>query len=201
MTSGTTVKDAELQSDIIANRVKGLLRGAFTVHDSITEDSGDLLAEVTLGVCLTSAAPQCKAHPTLAHIIYDTLQKTAPAGTFKAPANPDIGKVTGVVVDTRKLDFEPRFDARLVTSQGQEVYGPGQFDIKSGGDWLHWTRSMADATANTAVVGDHPLNVVATGTSGDSGVILDNEDAVRVFQANLQNGNFLSRGKVIFVTR
>ncbi|HKI74100.1 MAG TPA: hypothetical protein VJ998_05630, partial [Pseudomonadales bacterium] len=117
-----------------------------------------------------------------------------------ARPNADVGAATGVIVDATGVNFDPGFDARLVTGQGKEIYGPGQFDIKSGGDWLHWAKSDADAKAKTALIGDHPITVTAVSATGDD-VVLNNDDAVHIFQANLQNGDFLSKGKVIFIVK
>lgn len=200
VTSGTTVKDAQLDSDIVANRVKGLLQGAFTVNESVTEDSGDLLAEVTLGICLTNDADQCKSRPTLSRIIYEMLHKTDPAERFTTDATPDVGEVTGVIVDARQTAFAPCFDARVTDKQGKEVYGPGMFDVSAGGDWLHWSKSASDALQKTDVVGAHPLTVTATSLNGDNVIVAD-DDAARIFAANARNGNFLGRGNVIFVVQ
>lgn len=236
VTSGTTVKDAELQSDIIANRVKGLLRGAFVVKQSITEDSGDYLAEVTLGVCLTGALAQCKERPTLSRIIYDTLKKPGPKQIFtaadaaatavatsttptstaaSAPAAMNVAvdtstpaplpvpatPVTGLIVDASKLNFNPTFDARVVTGKGKLVYGAAQYNVSLGGDWLHWAKSVSAATNQTDVIGAHPLILTGVATNGDSSVVLSNKDAVRAVEANQKNGNFFGQGKVVFVIK
>ena len=55
ITSGTTVKDAQLESDIIGNRIKGLLKGAFILKQELTEEDDTYLYEVTMGVCLNAS--------------------------------------------------------------------------------------------------------------------------------------------------
>ena len=201
VTSGTTVKDAQLESDLIANRVKGLLQGAFIIEESVTEDAGEYLAEVKMGVCMNGGADKCGARPTLAQILYPTLPKAESADRFEAPANPEVGATTGLIVDATGIDFQPLFDVRLVTTQGKEIYGPGHFDVGSGGDWLHWAKSLDGAMQKTDVIGPTPLLVKATEMAGDAKVVLSNDDAVRVFQANLENNDFLRKGKVVFVVR
>lgn len=201
VTSGTTVKDAQLESDVIANRVKGLLKGAFMIKENVTEDDGEFLAEVTLGICLNASVDQCAARPTLSQIIYTALEKPAPEQKFAAEPNAEAGTVSGLIVDASEVGFEPYFDVRLVTSQGKEVYGPGHFDVKAGDDWLHWSRSMTSAKENVKVIGSAPLIISAAALTGDANVVLSNDDAVKVFQANLQNGDFLRQGKVIFVVK
>lgn len=202
VTSGTTVKDAQLQSDLIANRVKGLLQGAFTIDESIVEDGGEYLAEVKLGVCLDASLAQCRARPTLSQIVYQTLDKPAEGEKFEAPTPVDtVPGITGLIVDATAVDFEPYFDVRLVTSQGKEVYGPGHFDVLSGEDWLHWARSVGSARDKTDLVGDNPLVVSAAGLTDDSRILLADDDAVQIFRANLDNDDFLGKGRVIFVVR
>lgn len=202
VTAGTTVKDAQLESDLIANRVKGLLQGAFTIDESIIEDGGEYLAEVKLGVCLNASVTNCRARPTLSQIIYQTLDKPADGQKFQAPGQADaVSGVTGLIVDATAVDFEPYFDVRLVTHQGKEVYGPGHFDMMSGEDWLHWARSVNSARDKVDLVGDNPLVVAAAGLTEDSRIVLQDEDAVRIFRANLDNDDFLSKGRVIFVVQ
>jgi hypothetical protein len=202
VTSGTTVKDAQLESDLIANRVKGLLKGAFTTSENIIEDGGEYLAEVTLGVCINASLTQCSARPKLSQIIYESLDKPADEEKFQAEPDPSAATgVSGLIVDTSGVEFSPYFDVRLVASDGKEVYGPGHFDVQSGGDWLNWADSLDVAKGNAAVVGDSPLVVTASSLTGESNIMLSDEDAVRVFQANLQNGDFLREGKVILVVQ
>lgn len=201
VTSGTTVKDAQLESDLIANRVKGLLKGAFTTNENIIEDGGEFLAEVTLGVCINASLTQCSARPKLSQIIYESLDKPAEEEKFQAEPDPSASGVSGLIVDTSNVEFSPYFDVRLVASDGKEVYGPGHFDVQSGGDWLNWADSLDIAKGNTSVVGDSPLVVTASSLTGESNIMLSDEDAIRVFQANLQNGDFLREGKVILVVQ
>ncbi|HKI73147.1 MAG TPA: hypothetical protein VJ998_00770 [Pseudomonadales bacterium] len=211
VTSGTTVKDAQLESDIIANRVKGLLKGAFVVDDSVTSEDGDLLAEVTLGICVTRKPPQCHQRSTLSQVIYDSIKKpkvtevltaaTDKSDTAQQQNNGANASATGLVIDATGIDFAPGLDARVVNTEGKEVYGAAQFDIASGGDWLHWAKSIDEAVANADVVGPHPMVVKATAAMDGSKAVISDTDATRAFYANRANGNFFSKGKVTFVVR
>lgn len=199
VTSGTTVKDAQLESDIIANRVKGLLQGAFVVDQKLSEEDGSYLAEVKLGLCLNKSAAECSARPNLGQALFASLAKPSPENTFNAGGAADSGPATGLIVDASKLGFEPFFDVRVVTASGKEVYGPGQFDVKSGGDWLHWAKSEQAAEANKAIVGEHPVKVAAQSLTTKNNLVVSDDDAVKVYRANLDNNNFLGQGKVIFI--
>ena len=207
VTSGTTVKDAQLESDVVANRVKGLLKGAFIIKEDIQSMEGTWLAEVTMGVCMNASVEDCKARPKLSQILYDSLPKTpdeekfVPAEVEELPPveeTPANTAHSGLIVDLTDMDFSPYFDVRLVTDQGKEVYGPGDFNPVEGSDWLHWEKSMAAAEQST-VVGAQPLVIQPTGTTLDSDVILSAEDAEKLYLANREGGNFLGAGKVILV--
>jgi hypothetical protein len=202
LTSGTTVKDAQLESDLVANRVKGLLRGAFIVEENIIEEEGDLLAEVKLGLCINASLQECKARPKLSQILLESLQQTKFA-SFKpesdGPATIAAEKITGLIINLEGRDFDPFLGVRLVTDKGEEIYGPSHFKSNKGADWIHWAATTDEALGNSAIVGDSPLQLSAAGISSEANVILSNEAAVKVYQGNLNNQNFLSQGRVILV--
>jgi hypothetical protein len=200
VTSGTTVKDAQVESDIVANRVKGLLKGAFILSEKTSKEEGTYLAEVTLGMCITAAVQKCAARPNLAQVVYDVLPKTAEKDIYRP--NDKLEGVesgfSGLIVDLSSIEIEPQFSMRLVTQEGKEVYGPGHFDSRSGSDWLHWEKTLT-AAKQSAIAGDRPLVVTASETKNDSDIILSDEDALKTYSANQKGGDFLHKGKVIFV--
>lgn len=65
LTGGTTVKDYEVTSDIVATRVKGILQGAFVVSSDIDKEADSFVAEVVLGVCIDDSVPECEGKQTL----------------------------------------------------------------------------------------------------------------------------------------
>ncbi len=197
ITSGTTVKDAQLESDVIANRVKGLLRNYFTVSENVTEEEGTWLAEVTLGICVSRSAPKCQNAPTINDAVFDQLTRTDPGERYEATVSAASG-YSGLVVDLTGSDFIPLLDARIVDRDGKELYGPGHYKGR-GGDWLHWATSLEKAKTNSAVVGAKPLTVKGTTADGEAGIVLGDADAEQVFAADA-GGSFLSEGRVILVT-
>ncbi len=198
ITSGTTVKDAQLESDIIGNRIKGLLKGAFILKQNVAEEDGVYLAEVTLGICLNTAIQDCGGRPTLAQIIYDAIPQTSDENRYKAPADPGAPSATSLIVNLAAFDIEAQFDTRLINRAGKEVYGPGHFNSDTKSDWLHWVTSMEEARG-LAISGASPLILPATRVDADSKIVLSDEDAERLYATNLNSGNFLEQGKVIFV--
>lgn len=63
--AGSTVEDYEVKSDIIATRVKTWLQGGVVVDEKVTMQEGTWVAEVTMGICITNQAPQCKERESL----------------------------------------------------------------------------------------------------------------------------------------
>lgn len=202
ITSGTTVKDMTLESDVIGNRVKGMLRGAFMVSENVYEDSGIWVAEVEMAVCLSGGVKACDNKPTLTSLMQPELKETAaesifkPATSLAAAATKPAVAATGLILDVSQQDFAPLLDVRVNTNDGKELYGPGQ--VSAGADWLHWATSVESAKSMADVVGENPLLVNAQDLGDDSQVIIADDDAVNIFENNL-DGRFLADGKVILV--
>ena len=70
--AGSTVEDFELTSDIIATRVKSLLRGSMVIEEALTEEEGTWVASVTMGVCVTNESELCEGRETLREITQTT---------------------------------------------------------------------------------------------------------------------------------
>ena len=69
LTGGTTVEEYEVTSDLVATRVRGLIRGAFVLEKEVKEESNTLVAEVQMAVCLDNRSEVCKERETLQSII------------------------------------------------------------------------------------------------------------------------------------
>jgi hypothetical protein len=59
LSAGTSVEDFEVTKDIIATRVKGLIKGAFVLDESIKPEDNTFIAEITLAICLTNESEIC----------------------------------------------------------------------------------------------------------------------------------------------
>jgi len=66
LTGGTTMEDFEVSSDIVATRVKGLLRGAFELDSNTSKEGEAILVEVRMAICTNRSHDKCKNKPTLA---------------------------------------------------------------------------------------------------------------------------------------
>jgi hypothetical protein len=69
LTAGTTMEDFEVSSDIVATRVKGIIRGAFELDSITTKDADSILVEVKMAVCVNAVNEKCKNRPTLEDVI------------------------------------------------------------------------------------------------------------------------------------
>jgi len=208
ITGLTTVKDAMVESDVVATRIKGMLTGAFEVSSNTVKRGDEWEGTVEMAICLTSDSAQCRNQINLANVAKPFLTVTPKKDLYTAQ---DIGTATdkldtqdtealphtGVVLDTRKFNMAPQLDIRVITNQGKELYGPGH--VENGKDWLHWAASIEQAMALTNVVGSNPLTITELDVKGVNQVVLNNVDAARLFTENINAGDFLAEGKVIFI--
>jgi len=65
LSAGTSVEDFEVTKDIIATRVKGLLKGAFILTESVKPEDNTFVAEVTLAICLTNESEICSKRDSI----------------------------------------------------------------------------------------------------------------------------------------
>ena len=75
ISSGTPVEDFEVTKDIIATRVKGLIKGAFILTESIKPEGNTFVAEVTLAICLTNESDVCSKRDSL-KLIRESISET-----------------------------------------------------------------------------------------------------------------------------
>ncbi len=201
VTAGTTVENMMVTSDKIGTRVKGMIRGAFVVDESISKEGESWITELTMGVCVNAAHEQCREKPTLQQAVAEAIAEAEDVSPFE-PSN-DAERVqpaTGLIVDLSGLDFVPLMDARIRNAAGEELYGPSLVYLETGSDWLTFASSVEEATAS-ASVGDAPLVVQPDEVIDGYKVIVSDGDADRIYQASQGEDNFLRRGGVIFVVR
>jgi hypothetical protein len=65
LTGGTTMEDFEVSKDIVATRVKALLKGAFELESDSSADDQSVIYEVKMAVCLNNSNPLCKGKDTI----------------------------------------------------------------------------------------------------------------------------------------
>lgn len=208
ITGLSTVKDAMVENDLVATRIEGMLKGAFEVSSNAVKDGNYWEGRVEMAVCLTSDSTQCRNQINLANVAKPFLTATPKADLYSAQDidtatdkidNEDNEQLpyTGLVLDTRKINMAPQLDIRIKTSKGKELYGPGY--VADGKNWLHWATSVKQATNSTNVIGSNPLIITELEVNGANEIVLANVAAAQLFTENLNAGDFLAEGKVIFV--
>ena len=208
ITGLSTVKDAMVENDLVATRIKGMLKGAFEVSSNAVKDGNYWEGRVEMVVCLTSDSTQCRNQINLANVAKPFLTATPKADLYSAQDidtatdkidNEDNEQLpyTGLVLDTRKINMAPQLDIRIKTSKGKELYGPGY--VANGKNWLHWATSVKQATNLTNVIGSNPFIITELEVNGANEIVLADVAAARLFTENLNAGDFLAEGKVIFV--
>ncbi|NQZ23110.1 MAG: hypothetical protein HRT53_13775 [Colwellia sp.] len=65
LSAGTSVEDFEVTKDIIATRVRGLLKGAFILKESVKPAENTFIAEVTLAICSTNESEICSKRDSI----------------------------------------------------------------------------------------------------------------------------------------
>jgi hypothetical protein len=65
ISAGTSVEDFEVTKDIIATRVKGLIKGAFILKELVKPEDDTFVAEVTLAICITNESDVCSKRNSL----------------------------------------------------------------------------------------------------------------------------------------
>ncbi len=114
------------------------------------------------------------------------------------------GPFTGLVVDARGTQLRPSLSPRIVDDRGRVIYAAGHVDralvVRSG--LAGWERDLRRAILSERVRGEpaHPFLVEAAGVSGPfrADAVIRADDATCLQLADL-HGDFLSRGRVVFV--
>lgn len=146
------------------------------------------IATLALGLCLValpaSAAPKAPA------------PKAKPPVATPKPAVPD---VTGLVIDVRDLEYEPRMSPRLYDDGTHNLLEGMTFDpekVTSDG-FARWVRSY-DAEEGNPRVGAKPMILKPVRVEGGDRLIFSNEDAAKLKAANGKD-KFIDKMRVLIV--
>jgi hypothetical protein len=222
--SETTVKNLELESDVVRTKMQAFLQGAQIVNEKRNADGS---YEVTMAV-------QMYGDSGLGEIVYPEIKDVAPppeappaeppkgeepaAPPPEAPAVPAAPEkpaaaayipevtepYTGLIIDCVGLHVYSAMSPKLLDEEGQELYGKmkvnASFAINVGivGYW----HTMDEAMKDTARVGKHPLVIKAKDKKGEGffavNPVIKTTDGLKVVTCN-QTSSFLNQCKVIFV--
>ncbi len=202
--SQTSVENAMLVSDIVAQRVTGFVQGAQVIDSKMFPDGS---AEVTVAIRAVGpladiALPSQRQPRPAPPVVPPPPPSPAPqAAPPVAPAPPKPEVFTGLVVDARGLNVRPAIAPKLLSQAGQEIYGSAVVDR----DWAvqqgmaGYSKDLFAAQSSNRV-GDKPLVVKAVQATGanKSDVMISNSDAAKLLAA-AENLSFLEKAKVMIV--
>ncbi len=179
VSSETTVENNMVSSDVIKTQVEGMVRGARQVGETkyLSDSSVEVVMEVPMSGIMDILMPAAATDGTGA-VPEPNMVATEPPPPVAAD-NPG-APITGIIIDARGLGLRPSMSPRVLTQDGQVLYGPGSyprdFAIQQGVVGYH--KDPEAAKGDPRVVGN-PLSVRGVGTSGklSADVVLSVNDA------------------------
>lgn len=213
VTATTTVKSYVTESGTVETKLAAVLQSARTVAETVGKEG---ITTITVEIPLYG--PRSVAAAVLAEVILDPRDLHANVPEPRPEARPapralphkqplpltpprDRGPFTALVVDCRGLGVQAALSPKLYDTSGHELYGPLRVDIDAAiaGGVVGYPRSVEEVLKGKRT-GARPLSVRALRTKGSDkvDVVLSNDDALRVIQADQQAG-FLAQCRVLLL--
>ena len=201
VTAESTMRDLELESDIVRTRVDAIIKGMSEVSSQYFEDG---TYEVVLEM------PLFGAQESLAEAAFIPF-KDEPKVSFSQPADVTIinqptvinNNYTGLIIDCRGLsagEINPVMSPVIKNDNGQAIYGHKNLDYDK--IILNGMASYADDISDQisrSRAGNNPLVVKAVNLSDiNANPVVSTADADKILAAN-QHDRFLENCAVVFV--
>lgn len=206
VTSDSSMKDLELEYDIVKTRVEATIRGMTEVNSKYMNDD---TAEVTLEMPIFGASRSVAEaaflpfrnepkvpfpQPTSTNVNINTTVNTVVNGVVG-------NKYTGLVVDCSGMGLEPVMSPVIKNNNNQPIYGYRNLDIDRVIDMgmASYAESVNDSTSRSRA-GDNPLVVKAVKIDGiiKGNPVVSVADSDKILIAN-QTDMFLENCNVVFV--
>jgi len=204
--SETTVKDSELDSDVIKTAVTGFIKGAQPVMQEWNPQEETALVILKVGV---------NGPRSFAAVMYDKiltepkikkeLEKPVfiPPVDVAAPVPAAEQAFDGLIIDATDYSFRPALINRIFNPKGEVLYDPAKISqkvlVEQGCG--EYTNSVDKARAALGKRGvKNPLVVKASGTVSPSDLQVADNTAVQIFSAN-QTSGFMADARVAFVLK
>jgi hypothetical protein len=187
ITSEVTVEQYMVTSDIISNRIEGVVKN-FRVVDTRYKSDGSVEVEVEV--------PLASLYET---ILSDQIPPDQMPYGYGDPSKSAV--FTGLIIDAKGLGLRPALAPKVVDENGMEVYGTGQvsrdYALQIG--VVGYEKDLNRARANERVT-NNPMVIKAVNVSGthNADVVISNRDAEMIRSAS-QNLNFLQQCKVMLI--
>lgn len=203
--SESTVRDSELESDLIKTTVNAFVKGSQVVIQeySRAEESAIVILKVGMNGPKSFAAAMYEKILTEPKIRQE-LEKPAYLPPADVPAAPPVAQpYDGLIIDATAYSFRPALINRIFNPKGEVLYDPAKISqkvlVEQGCG--EYTNSVDKARAALRKRGvNNPLIVAASGTVSPSDLQVTNDVALQIFSAN-QNNGFMADARVAFVLK
>ena len=206
VTSESSMRDLELEYDIVKTRVDATIKGMTELTAQYFEDGTcEVVLEMPIWGLSKSVAEAAFLpfkdepkvpfpQPTQTNINITTNVTTNVQGVVS-------GNYTGVVVDCSGMGLEAVMSPVILNSNGQPIYGHQNLDIdKVIEDGMASYATSVNDNVSRARAGSNPVVVKAVGVKGSipGNPVISVADADKILIAN-QTGMFLENCNVVFV--
>lgn len=194
--SETTVENQLTTSDVVHEKVEGIVKGARQVGQPkyLSDGSVEVTVAMRRSDLASAVLPDAGFAPAPA-------TPATPATPPPPPPAPAPGAYTGLIIDARGLSVTPAMAPKVLDDKSQEVYGASfvtrDYAVKYG--VAGYVKDLDSAKKNERA-GANPLVIKGTSAAGTNktDVTLSAGDAGKVRDA-AQTQSFLSQCKVLFV--
>ncbi|HEX9079600.1 MAG TPA: hypothetical protein VF795_08430, partial [Desulfuromonadaceae bacterium] len=129
--SETTVKDSELDSDVIKTAVTGFIRGAQVVMQEYNEQEETALVILKVGMTGPRSFAAAMYEKILSEPkIKQELEKPAYTPPAEIPASAAVGAYDGLIIDATAYNFRPALINRIFNPKGEVLYDPAKISQK-----------------------------------------------------------------------
>jgi len=208
--SDTTVENLMVSSDIVKNKISGLVKGAKIIAEGEMAD-GSYYVKMSLPVYGSNSI----ASAVIPEIMRDVVEPEAPEkvtrkhSVLSKKEFKEAKQVTytGVVVDVSGLGLECTMAPQIMDTNGRVIYGKENIniDMAVSRGLAEYSKNLHDATNGSTRAGINPLVVKAFGVKAGTNsvnpvnVVVTPEDADRILLAAQNNSNIMKNGDVVFV--
>lgn len=201
----TTVRDAEMESDVIKSSVNAFIKGFHPVVKDWNPESDSALVILKVGMSGPHSFGAMMYEKILNEPkIRQEIDKPAyvpPAVQPPPAATPQA--YDGLIIDATAYSFRPALINRIFNPKGEVLYDPAKISqkvlVEQGCG--EYTNSVDKARAALRKRGvNNPLVVQASGTVSSSDLQVNNDVALQIFSAN-QNSGFMADARVAFVLK
>lgn len=224
----TTVRNYEIESDVVRTSISALIRGASILGENLeTLPDGSYIYTVQVGLSLYGpkglaeaiyreiaskgtkpAQPEKREGPDSGTPSEQPPQSVtgsqrSSASKPESPSSRERPLYTGLIVDATGMSIMPSMAPKVLSEDGTEVYGTVTVSSRYANDVgvASFFKTLDEALRFRERVGDNPLVVRAKGVTKPypTGVIVDARDAELIRAENARSG-FLDELRVVIVS-